>query len=131
VSLDTWQTRKYLLERWKEDPGMCALIKHSFDIVNCNKDIPVLDFRLGGVVERVGYLGSDMCKLGRRTCAAVANAARLMADEIEMAPWSYAKYVSLSDRMDRYNGHLKGWHQTAYWKKSTFTPWIIDGDWEK
>ncbi len=101
VELDLGMTRRYLANCWQENKEMHDQVYQSFNRIESNNDIPALDFRLGGVTERLGDM-SEVFVLGRRNRAAMAVAARMIAEEIELFPQNYRVFLGRPNQISRY-----------------------------
>jgi hypothetical protein len=102
VPLNPEKTEEWLLSKFKEDTDMKGRINRSFSIVKNNGDIPVLDFRVGGVEYRIGTVlfGSKNTSFTEK--AFLAHSAKLLKEEMIKFPKRYKENLSNPEKIEDY-----------------------------
>jgi hypothetical protein len=98
IPLEPAKTRNWLLSKFKGDEIMGPRIDRSFAIVKQNNDVPVLDFRVGGVEYRINSIYGITSE---HASAFLAHAAKLMKEEMSKYPKKYMGYYSFSEHPDK------------------------------
>lgn len=101
VGLETVETKAFLENAWKRNDAMLIQINDSFRRINESGNVPALDFRLGGVVERIGDV-YGVLEENDRNKAAVATASRVVAEEIKQFPDKYSSYLNSPNEIIKY-----------------------------
>ena len=100
IPLNPDKTRDWLLSKFEGNLKMKDAIDKSFLIVKDNGDIPVLDFRVGGVERRIDdYNSKSDISVSR---GFLAHSARLIKEEMSKYPKKYKDALSKSENLDNY-----------------------------